>query len=62
MRTCKLAARVTLIIAGMRVVGGTEEGVQVEGGAGVWGAAPGGVLGQRRGGGGGYHETNLNVS
>ena len=40
MRTWKLAAWMTLIIAGMRVVGGTGEGVQVEGGAGVRGAAP----------------------
>ena len=35
MRTWKLAAWVTAIIAGMRVVGGTGEGVQVEGGAGA---------------------------
>ena len=30
----------TAIIAGMRVVGGTREGVQVKGGAGVQGRSP----------------------
>ena len=40
MRTWKFAAWVPLIIADMRVVGGMGDGVQVEGGAGVRGAAP----------------------
>ena len=42
----------TAIIDGMRVVGGTEEGVQAEGGAGVPGVAPVGSRGD-------CHETNL---
>ena len=42
MRTWKLAAWVTLIITDMRVVGGAGEGLQVEGGAGIRGAAPAG--------------------
>ena len=40
MRTWKLATWVTEIIAGMRVVAGALEGVQVEGRAGDRGAAP----------------------
>ena len=51
MRTWKLAAWVTLIIDGMRVVGGTGEGVQAEGGAGVRGAAPVGSRGEAPAGG-----------
>ena len=55
----------TLIIAGMRVVGGRGEGVQVEGGTGVWGVVPVGPRGEAPAGGSGggdpdCHETNLN--
>ena len=41
MRTWKLAAWVTAIIAGMRVVGGAGEGVRLEGGTGVQGRGRG---------------------
>ena len=53
MRTWKCVAWVTSIIAGMRVVGGTGQGVQVEGGAGVWGAALVGSRGEAPAGSGG---------
>ena len=53
MRTWKLTAWVTLIIDGMWVVGGTGEGVQVEGGAGVHGQSPVEAGGGGGGGGGG---------
>ena len=56
----------TLIIAGMRLVSGTGDEVQVEGGAGVRGTVPAGSRGEapaRDTGGGGEspdcHETNL---
>ena len=41
------------------VVGGSGEGVQVEGGAGVRGAVPVGSRSEAGGSGGDYHETNL---
>ena len=46
MRTWKLAAWVTAIIAGMQVAGGTGKVVKVEGDAGVRGAAPVGSRGE----------------
>ena len=49
----------TLIIAGMRVVGGTGKGVQVEGGAGVRSAAPVGSTGEALAGGSGDEAPRL---
>ena len=48
-----MAAWVTAFIAGMRMVGGAGEGEQVEGHAGVRGAAPVGSRGEAPAGGSG---------
>ena len=49
----------TAIIAGMRLVGGAGEGVQVEGGAGARGAAPVGSRGEAPAGGAPRNELKM---